>query len=89
MGLFALAILLSVQDPSLPIYDFLWNCGTNGRPESEDLQDAFFSLRRHFHVLSHLQAELARSLFRLAQQEYHSRFECLSHREIRSADCVS
>lgn len=29
------------------------------------------------------QAELARRLFRLAQQEYHSRYECLSHREIR------
>ncbi|CAM9961741.1 unnamed protein product, partial [Ectocarpus sp. 13 AM-2016] len=33
--------------------------------------------------LSPEKAELARSLFRLAQQEYHSRFECLSHREIR------
>lgn len=29
------------------------------------------------------QAALARRLFRLAQQEYHSRYECLSHREIR------
>eukprot|EP00904_Undaria_pinnatifida_P010151 jgi/Undpi1/6266/HiC_scaffold_20.g08750.m1 len=33
--------------------------------------------------LSAEQAELARSLFRLAQQQYHSRYECLSHREIR------
>eukprot|EP00903_Cladosiphon_okamuranus_P011605 g10915.t1 len=33
--------------------------------------------------LSPEKAELARQLFRLAQQEYHSRYECLSHREIR------
>ncbi|CAM9479783.1 unnamed protein product, partial [Laminaria digitata] len=33
--------------------------------------------------LSAEKTDLARSLFRLAQQQYHSRYECLSHREIR------
>lgn len=35
------------------------------------------------HLGNTCQAEFARRLFRLAQQEYHSRYECLSHREIR------
>lgn len=36
-----------------------------------------------FRILGTRQAEFARRLFRLAQQEYHSRYECLSHGEIR------
>eukprot|EP00752_Nemacystus_decipiens_P010472 g9330.t1 len=46
-------------------------CGLGSRPGAVELE------------LSAEQADLARRLFRLAQQEYHSRYECLSHREIR------
>ncbi|CAM9816435.1 unnamed protein product [Ectocarpus fasciculatus] len=51
-------------------------CGLGGRAGTVELE------------LSPEKAELARSLFRLAQQEYHSRFECLSHREIREVVAV-